>query len=145
MQCVCEKSAGGWCFCLFGLYSVLAQMFERRNVCLVSPSKGVIFRLPPDNREGGGTNHRSLSLPPLVNYTIRMSSKISQTTKRIREKIWTVGPHNSASQSQIYSRAFVYLQDSLERAIIHLQTGKRLEDLAVQVQGTPYPCYSKDM
>ncbi|XP_060113052.1 glucosylceramide transporter ABCA12 [Heteronotia binoei] len=105
----------------------------------------IIFRLPSDYTERNGTNRRNLSLPPLVNYTIRMSSKISQTTKRIREKIWTVGPHNSASQSQIYSRAFVYVQDSLERAIIELQTGKRLEDLAVQVQGTPYPCYSKDM
>ncbi|XP_054827532.1 glucosylceramide transporter ABCA12 [Eublepharis macularius] len=105
----------------------------------------IIFKLPSDNQMKNGATPGNLSLPPLVNYTIRMSSKISQTTKRIREKIWTVGPHNSASQSQIYSRAFVYMQDSLERAIIELQTGKRAEDIAVQVQATPYPCYSKDM
>nr|XP_056717219.1 glucosylceramide transporter ABCA12 [Euleptes europaea] len=105
----------------------------------------IIFKLPSDNGKGNRTDPGRLSLPPLVNYTIRMSSKIAQTTKRIREKIWTVGPHNSASQSQIYSRAFVYIQDSLERAIIELQTGKRAEDIAVQVQATPYPCYSKDM
>ncbi|ETE57845.1 ATP-binding cassette sub-family A member 12, partial [Ophiophagus hannah] len=80
-----------------------------------------------------------------INYTIRMSSKISQTTKRIREKVWTGGPHNSASQSQIYSRAFVYIQDSIDRAIIELQTGKSAEEIAVQVQATPYPCYNKDM
>ncbi|KAL8183841.1 UNVERIFIED_CONTAM: hypothetical protein K2H54_054465 [Gekko kuhli] len=119
----------------------LAKQLFLKNELFAS----IIFRLPADNKERGGAGRRSLSLPPLVNYTIRMSSKISQTTKRIREKIWTVGPHNSASQSQIYSRAFVYVQDSLERAIIELQTGKRLEDIAVQVQGTPYPCYSKDM
>ncbi|XP_044287962.1 glucosylceramide transporter ABCA12 [Varanus komodoensis] len=74
-----------------------------------------------------------------------MSSKISQTTKRIRERIWTVGPHNSASQSQIYSRAFVYLQDSIDRAIIELQTGKGAEEIAVQIQAIPYPCYNKDL
>uniref|UniRef100_A0A670YKH3 ATP binding cassette subfamily A member 12 n=1 Tax=Pseudonaja textilis TaxID=8673 RepID=A0A670YKH3_PSETE len=104
----------------------------------------VIFKLP-SNETRKHVTPSGLSLPPLVNYTIRMSSKISQTTKRIREKVWTGGPHNSASQSQIYSRAFVYIQDSIDRAIIELQTGKSAEDIAVQVQATPYPCYNKDM
>ncbi|KAJ6665350.1 hypothetical protein lerEdw1_004399 [Lerista edwardsae] len=103
----------------------------------------VIFKLPSIKNEEEALG--GLSLPPLVNYTIRMSSKITQTTKRIREKVWTVGPHNSASQSQIYSRAFIYLQDSIERAIIEIQTGKSLEEIGVQVQATPYPCYNKDM
>uniref|UniRef100_A0A8D0GSN9 ATP binding cassette subfamily A member 12 n=1 Tax=Sphenodon punctatus TaxID=8508 RepID=A0A8D0GSN9_SPHPU len=102
----------------------------------------ILFKLPSSNkREKSG----SLSLPPLVNYTIRMSSKISQTTNRIRERIWTVGPHNSASQSQIYSRAFIYIQDSIDRAIIELQTGKSIEEIAVQIQATPFPCYKRDM
>ncbi|XP_065607453.1 glucosylceramide transporter ABCA12 [Cyrtonyx montezumae] len=102
----------------------------------------VIFKLP----SGWSSSARgALALPPVLNYTIRMSSRITQTTNRIRERIWTVGPHNSTSQSQIYSRAFIYIQDSIERAIIHLQTGKKLEDIAVQVQAMPYPCYNKDM
>ncbi|TRZ18799.1 hypothetical protein HGM15179_008308 [Zosterops borbonicus] len=102
----------------------------------------IIFKLPssPGHSVQGG-----LSLPPVLNYTIRMSSRITQTTNRIRERIWTVGPHNSTSQSQIYSRAFIYIQDSIERAIIELQTGKKPEDIAVQVQAMPYPCYNKDM
>ncbi|RMB92752.1 hypothetical protein DUI87_30802 [Hirundo rustica rustica] len=102
----------------------------------------IIFKLPssPGHPVRGG-----LSLPPVLNYTIRMSSRITQTTNRIRERIWTVGPHNSTSQSQIYSRAFIYIQDSIERAIIQLQTGKKPEDIAVQVQAMPYPCYNKDM
>uniref|UniRef100_A0A8C3T374 ATP binding cassette subfamily A member 12 n=1 Tax=Chelydra serpentina TaxID=8475 RepID=A0A8C3T374_CHESE len=105
----------------------------------------VIFKLPSSSNRQRRATPGSLSLPPLVNYTIRMSSRISQTTNRIRERIWTVGPHNSASQSQIYSRAFIYIQDSIERAIIELQTGKSPEEIAVQVQATPYPCYNKDM
>ncbi|XP_039584511.1 ATP-binding cassette sub-family A member 12 [Passer montanus] len=102
----------------------------------------IIFKLPsrPGHSVPGG-----LSLPPVLNYTIRMSSRITQTTNRIRERIWTVGPHNSTSQSQIYSRAFIYIQDSIERAIIELQTGKKPEEIAVQVQAMPYPCYNKDM
>uniref|UniRef100_A0A8C2TPX5 ATP binding cassette subfamily A member 12 n=1 Tax=Coturnix japonica TaxID=93934 RepID=A0A8C2TPX5_COTJA len=102
----------------------------------------IIFRLPSG---WSSPAHGALALPPVVNYTIRMSSRITQTTNRIRERIWTVGPHNSTSQSQIYSRAFIYIQDSIERAIIHLQTGKKLEEIAVQVQAMPYPCYNKDM
>lgn len=105
-------------------------------------SKGIIFRLPSS---WSSPTHGALALPPVLNYTIRMSSRITQTTNRIRERIWTVGPHNSTSQSQIYSRAFIYIQDSIERAIIQLQTGKKLEEIAVQVQAMPYPCYNKDM
>ncbi|XP_040416717.1 ATP-binding cassette sub-family A member 12 [Cygnus olor] len=102
----------------------------------------IIFKLPSSwSSPVGG----ALALPPVLNYTIRMSSRITQTTNRIRERIWTVGPHNSTSQSQIYSRAFIYIQDSIERAIIQLQTGKKLEEIAVQVQAMPYPCYNKDM
>ncbi|XP_058665209.1 glucosylceramide transporter ABCA12 [Ammospiza caudacuta] len=102
----------------------------------------IIFKLPP---RPGQSVPGGLSLPPVLNYTIRMSSRITQTTNRIRERIWTVGPHNSTSQSQIYSRAFIYIQDSIERAIIELQTGKKPEEIAVQVQAMPYPCYNKDM
>ncbi|XP_070588323.1 glucosylceramide transporter ABCA12 [Erythrolamprus reginae] len=119
---------------------MMAKDLFLRNELLAS----VIFKLPSSGTKKYVTPS-GLFLPPLVNYTIRMSSKLSQTTKRIREKIWTVGPHNSASQSQIYSRAFVYIQDSIDRAIIELQTGKSAEEIAVQVQGTPYPCYNKDM
>ncbi|KAJ7419550.1 ATP-binding cassette sub-family A member 12 [Willisornis vidua] len=105
----------------------------------------IIFKLPPSQSSPGSSVSGPLALPPVLNYTIRMSSRITQTTNRIRERIWTVGPHNSTSQSQIYSRAFIYIQDSIERAIIELQTGKKPEEIAVQVQAMPYPCYNKDM
>ncbi|XP_009068768.1 PREDICTED: ATP-binding cassette sub-family A member 12-like, partial [Acanthisitta chloris] len=105
----------------------------------------IIFKLPSSHSSPGHSVDGGLALPPVLNYTIRMSSRITQTTNRIRERIWTVGPHNSTSQSQIYSRAFIYIQDSIERAIIELQTGKKPEEIAVQVQAMPYPCYNKDM
>uniref|UniRef100_A0A8C4KNR7 ATP binding cassette subfamily A member 12 n=2 Tax=Dromaius novaehollandiae TaxID=8790 RepID=A0A8C4KNR7_DRONO len=105
----------------------------------------IIFKLPSSHSTPRYAVPGALALPPVLNYTIRMSSRITQTTNRIRERIWTVGPHNSTSQSQIYSRAFIYIQDSIERAIIELQTGKSPEDVAVQVQAMPYPCYNKDM
>nr|XP_009931047.1 PREDICTED: ATP-binding cassette sub-family A member 12 [Opisthocomus hoazin] len=105
----------------------------------------IIFKLPSSHSSAGRSVHRDQALPPVLHYTIRMSSRITQTTNRIRERIWTVGPHNSTSQSQIYSRAFIYIQDSIERAIIELQTGKNPEEIAVQVQAMPYPCYNKDM
>ncbi|GAB0191806.1 glucosylceramide transporter ABCA12 [Grus japonensis] len=105
----------------------------------------IIFKLPSSHSSPGRSVHGDLALPPVLNYTIRMSSRITQTTNRIRERIWTVGPHNSTSQSQIYSRAFIYIQDSIERAIIELQTGKNPKEIAVQVQAMPYPCYNKDM
>ncbi|XP_054065519.1 glucosylceramide transporter ABCA12 isoform X2 [Rissa tridactyla] len=105
----------------------------------------IIFKLPSSHSSPGRSVPGDSPLPPVLNYTIRMSSRITQTTNRIRERIWTVGPHNSTSQSQIYSRAFIYIQDSIERAIIELQTGKKPEEIAVQVQAMPYPCYNKDM
>ncbi|XP_027533821.1 ATP-binding cassette sub-family A member 12 isoform X2 [Neopelma chrysocephalum] len=105
----------------------------------------IIFKLPSSHSSPGSSVSGALTLPPVLNYTIRMSSRITQTTNRIRERIWTVGPHNSTSQSQIYSRAFIYIQDNIERAIIELQTGKKPEEIAVQVQAMPYPCYNKDM
>ncbi|XP_052047787.1 glucosylceramide transporter ABCA12 [Apodemus sylvaticus] len=104
----------------------------------------VIFKLPSNRSSHGGLDSEKVSLPPVVRYTIRMSLKTAQTTRSIRTKIWAPGPHNSPSHNQIYGRAFIYLQDSIERAIIELQTGRNSQEVAVQVQAVPYPCFMKD-
>uniref|UniRef100_A0A8C5V2F7 ATP binding cassette subfamily A member 12 n=1 Tax=Microcebus murinus TaxID=30608 RepID=A0A8C5V2F7_MICMU len=104
----------------------------------------VIFKLPSNRSRHGGYGSENVFLPPVVKYTIRMSLKTAQTTRSIRSKIWAPGPHNSPSNNQIYGRAFIYLQDSIERAIIELQTGRNSQEIAVQVQAIPYPCFMKD-
>ncbi|CAO2624894.1 Glucosylceramide transporter ABCA12 [Lemmus lemmus] len=104
----------------------------------------VIFKLPSNRSSYRGYDSENVSLPPIVKYTIRMSLKTAQTTRSIRTKIWAPGPHNSPSHNQIYGRAFIYLQDSIERAIIELQTGRNSQEVAVQVQAVPYPCFMKD-
>ncbi|KAF4014147.1 hypothetical protein G4228_005234 [Cervus hanglu yarkandensis] len=104
----------------------------------------VIFKLPPNSSRHRSYDSENVSLPAVVKYTIRMSLKTSQTTRNIRAKIWAPGPHNSPSHNQIYGRAFIYLQDSIERAIVELQTGRNSQEIAVQVQAIPYPCYMKD-
>ncbi|XP_074154864.1 glucosylceramide transporter ABCA12 [Sminthopsis crassicaudata] len=104
----------------------------------------VIFKLPSNRTRQRKDNLDGSSLPPLIEYTIRMSLKTAQTTSSLRNKLWAPGPHNSPSQNQIYGRAFIYLQDSIERAIIELQTGRNSQEIAVQVQAIPYPCFMKD-
>ncbi|XP_060049934.1 glucosylceramide transporter ABCA12 [Erinaceus europaeus] len=119
---------------------IKAQKLYKRNELFGS----VIFKLPSKRSLHRGYDSESVSLPPVVKYTIRMSLKTAQTTRSIRTKIWAPGPHNSPSHNQIYGRAFIYLQDSIERAIVELQTGRNSQEIAVQVQAIPYPCYMKD-
>ncbi|XP_003785023.1 ATP-binding cassette sub-family A member 12 [Otolemur garnettii] len=104
----------------------------------------VIFKLPSNRSWHRGYDSENVFLPPVVRYTIRMSLKTAQTTRSLRTKIWAPGPHNSPSHNQIYGRAFIYLQDSIERAIVELQTGRNSQEIAVQVQAIPYPCFMKD-
>ncbi|XP_021053769.1 ATP-binding cassette sub-family A member 12 isoform X2 [Mus pahari] len=119
---------------------MVAQQLYKSNELFGS----VIFKLPSNGSSHRGVDSEKVSLPPVVRYTIRMSLKTAQTTRSIRTKIWAPGPHNSPSHNQIYGRAFIYLQDSIERAIIELQTGRNSQEVAVQVQAVPYPCFMKD-
>nr|XP_014344924.1 PREDICTED: uncharacterized protein LOC102366091 [Latimeria chalumnae] len=105
---------------------------------------GVIFKMPPKSNRRRRADPGKLSLPKLVKYTIRMDIQLSMRTDSIRKTVWVPGPHNSAIKDQTYSRGFIYLQEDIERAIIELQTGKIVEEPAVQLQSMPYPCYVKD-
>ncbi|XP_064420092.1 glucosylceramide transporter ABCA12 [Latimeria chalumnae] len=104
----------------------------------------VIFKMPPKSNRRRRADPGKLSLPKLVKYTIRMDIQLSMRTDSIRKTVWVPGPHNSAIKDQTYSRGFIYLQEDIERAIIELQTGKIVEEPAVQLQSMPYPCYVKD-
>ncbi|XP_078536724.1 glucosylceramide transporter ABCA12 [Lissotriton helveticus] len=105
---------------------------------------GVIFDNLPSTKRRRRATSNSTALPRQVKYTIRMNIALSQPTNAIRDLVWVPGPHESASKYMTYSKAFVFLQDSIERAIIELQTQLSLSDIAVQFQPMPYSCYTKD-
>ncbi|XP_016410236.1 uncharacterized protein LOC107741931 [Sinocyclocheilus rhinocerous] len=95
----------------------------------------IIFKLPEET---------SSSLPPNIDYTIRMNIENVMRTDRVRNPFWVKDAFMSSTKTQRYNRGFVYLQESIERAIIEMQTGKAIDGPAVQMQAFPYPCYYKD-
>ncbi|XP_050975190.1 uncharacterized protein abca12 isoform X2 [Labeo rohita] len=95
----------------------------------------IIFKLPEET---------SNSLPANIDYTIRMNIENVMRTDRTRNPFWVKDAFMSATKTQRYSRGFVYLQESIDRAIIEMQTGKAIDGPAVQMQAFPYPCYYKD-
>ncbi|XP_058249175.1 uncharacterized protein abca12 [Hemibagrus wyckioides] len=97
----------------------------------------VIFKLPAGN-------NASSTLPPKVDYTIRMHIDNSMRTDRARGPFWVRASYISPILTQRYNRGFIYLQESIERAIIGMQTGNLVQEPAVQVQAFPYPCYYRD-
>uniref|UniRef100_A0A674CCR5 ATP binding cassette subfamily A member 12 n=1 Tax=Salmo trutta TaxID=8032 RepID=A0A674CCR5_SALTR len=86
----------------------------------------------------------SSALPPKVDYTIRMSIENSMRTDRSRNPFWVKDPYISSLKTQRYNRGFVYLQESIDRAIIETQTGQQVTEPVVQLQAFPYPCFFKD-
>ncbi|XP_040213417.1 ATP-binding cassette sub-family A member 12 [Rana temporaria] len=91
---------------------------------------------------GSSRQKRDLSnMPKHISYSITMRSLLSENTNTIRDSFWVPGPHSSTN---MYSRGFVYLQENIDRAIIEMQTNKSVDNVAVQFQPMPYPCYTKD-
>ncbi|XP_074551593.1 glucosylceramide transporter ABCA12-like [Halichoeres trimaculatus] len=106
----------------------------------------VIFKLPKDSN----TSRRrraapsTSSLPPKVSYTIRMHMDNSMRSDRVREPFFVKDNYIAASRTLRYNRGFVYLQETIDRAIIATQTGKSVTETAVQLQPFPYPCHHRD-
>ncbi|KAG1952045.1 ATP-binding cassette sub-family A member 12 isoform X3 [Pimephales promelas] len=95
----------------------------------------IILKLPEET---------SSSLPQNIDYTIRMNIENVMRTDRSRNPFWVKDPYISTTKTQRYSRGFVFLQESIDRAIIEMQSGKAVDGPAVQMQAFPYPCYYKD-
>uniref|UniRef100_UPI003AAEC31A uncharacterized protein abca12 n=1 Tax=Centroberyx gerrardi TaxID=166262 RepID=UPI003AAEC31A len=116
----------------------------------------VIFKLPKeegsssksqDNSSFSSSSSSSSSqttLPPKVSYTIRMHMDNAMRTDRVRDPFFMKDTHISARQTLRYNRGFVYMQESIDRAIIETQTGQRVTEPAVQLQPFPYPCHLRD-
>ncbi|XP_039611267.1 ATP-binding cassette sub-family A member 13 isoform X2 [Polypterus senegalus] len=119
------------------LNSEATKLLQHNNIYA-----SVIFNITPQkSRQKRSVGSR---LPPLVKYTIRMPISNTMRTDRLRDVMWTPGPHISASQYQINSHGFIYLQEDIEKAIIELQTEKVIDGPAVQIQAFPYPCYTRN-
>uniref|UniRef100_A0A3B4BHQ8 ABC transporter domain-containing protein n=1 Tax=Periophthalmus magnuspinnatus TaxID=409849 RepID=A0A3B4BHQ8_9GOBI len=103
----------------------------------------VIFKLPKDSRKRRSASNTT-TLPPKVRYTIRMHMDNVMRTDRVREPFFTKDTHISAGQTLRYNRGFIYLQESIDRAIIEIQANKTVTDTAVQIQPFPYPCHHRD-
>uniref|UniRef100_A0A674CBY5 ATP binding cassette subfamily A member 12 n=1 Tax=Salmo trutta TaxID=8032 RepID=A0A674CBY5_SALTR len=109
----------------------------------------IIFKLPKDDDDSHrkrreASRSSSSALPPKVDYTIRMSIENSMRTDRSRNPFWVKDPYISSLKTQRYNRGFVYLQESIDRAIIETQTGQQVTEPVVQLQAFPYPCFFKD-
>lgn len=81
-------------------------------------------------------------LPRHVHYRIRMDSRILFSTASVRSRYWVPGPLNG--NSKYYYFGFAWMQDSLERAIIELLTGRNVTNPGLYIQEIPYPCFLKD-
>ncbi|XP_066919865.1 ATP-binding cassette sub-family A member 2-like [Clytia hemisphaerica] len=81
-------------------------------------------------------------LPKHLHYRIRMDSRIMFPTANIREPFWRPGP--LAGNSKYYYFGFAWMQDSLERAMIELMTGRNVSQPGLYIQEIPYPCYLGD-
>nr|XP_033802042.1 ATP-binding cassette sub-family A member 12 isoform X2 [Geotrypetes seraphini] len=118
-----------------------AMNLLRTNDLLAS----VIFQIPSTSRRRRRASSDKPILPSHVKYTIRMKNEFSEPSDRLRDVYWVPGPHNSAIEYQSYGILFVFLQENIDRAIIEMQTQKNLQNIAVQFQPMPYPCYINDM
>lgn len=65
-------------------------------------------------------------------------------TDRVRDSYFVKDTHILARQTMRYNRGFIYLQETIDRAIIEAQIGQKVTEPAVQLQPFPYPCFQRD-
>ncbi|KAH0550173.1 hypothetical protein KQX54_017854 [Cotesia glomerata] len=79
-------------------------------------------------------------LPDDVAYKIRMDVDYVPSTKRLKNQFWIPGPEGSFIEDLRYLRGFIQLQDSIDRAIIEVKSGKE-QNWKTLSQQMPYPCW----
>lgn len=79
-------------------------------------------------------------LPNDVTYKIRMDVDYVPSTKRLKSQFWLPGPEASFIEDLRYLRGFIQLQDSVDRAIIEVKSGKE-QNWKTLSQQMPYPCW----
>uniref|UniRef100_H3BX82 ATP binding cassette subfamily A member 1 n=1 Tax=Tetraodon nigroviridis TaxID=99883 RepID=H3BX82_TETNG len=85
------------------------------------------------------------TLPPQLQYKIRMDIDNVERTNKIKDAYWDPGPRADPFEDMRYIwGGFSYLQDLVEQGIIRATTGTR-EKTGVYLQQMPYPCYVDDI
>ncbi|CAF3364219.1 unnamed protein product [Rotaria sp. Silwood2] len=96
---------------------------------------GIVFLNKISNNDG---------LPKHIQYKIRMTLDKVDTTMQTRDDYFAYSPRHSVPlKTKYHTYTFIYLQNALDRAIIHAQTGLNLS-YGVQTQQMPYPCWMDD-
>lgn len=80
------------------------------------------------------------NLPVNVTYKIRMDVDFVPSTKQLKNQFWLPGPESSFIENLRYLRGFIQIQDSIDRAIFEVKTGK-LNTWKTVSQQMPYPCW----
>ncbi|XP_044002930.1 uncharacterized protein LOC122848731 isoform X2 [Aphidius gifuensis] len=106
---------------------------------------GVVFIEDKNNKlinENSNKIGKSIddNLPINVTYKIRMDIDFVPSTKRIKNQFWLPGPESSFIEDLRYLRGFVQIQDSIDRSIIEIKTGKT-SNWKTLSQQMPYPCW----
>lgn len=81
-------------------------------------------------------------LPNDITYKIRMDVDYVPSTRELKNQFWTPGPESSFFEHLRYLRGFIQLQDSVDRAIVKVKTGRYDLDWRTVTQQMPYPCWT---
>ncbi|XP_047388210.1 phospholipid-transporting ATPase ABCA7 [Sciurus carolinensis] len=105
---------------------------------------GIVFLEPEDPGDPAEMPAPDLG-PGHVRVKIRMDIDDVTRTNKIRDRFWDPGPAADPLTDLRYVwGGFVYLQDLLERAVVHVLSGT--DPLAgLYLQQMPYPCYVDDV
>ncbi|XP_023576085.1 retinal-specific ATP-binding cassette transporter [Octodon degus] len=84
------------------------------------------------------------SLPPHVEYKIRMDIDVVEKTNKIKDRYWDSGPRADPVEDLRYIwGGFAYLQDMIEQGITRSQAGVETP-IGIYLQQMPYPCFVDD-
>uniref|UniRef100_A0A673CGE8 ATP-binding cassette, sub-family A (ABC1), member 4a n=1 Tax=Sphaeramia orbicularis TaxID=375764 RepID=A0A673CGE8_9TELE len=87
----------------------------------------------------------TFTVPPHVQFKIRMDIDTVERTNKIKDRYWDPGPRADPIDDLRYVwGGFAYLQDIIEHGIIKTHTGKEWP-MGVYLQQMPYPCYVDDL
>ncbi|XP_071811381.1 phospholipid-transporting ATPase ABCA1-like isoform X2 [Apostichopus japonicus] len=80
-------------------------------------------------------------VPPYIDYKIRMTSDVLESTHKLNDRFWQPKPR---IRSKYIDSGFIYIQDMIESGILQVQTGMNRTQIGLWYHQFPYPCYVDD-